>query len=111
MRNAFRRIGIEDVSGATIAETKARIIEAVAASASGALLDHDTARRRPAGLGVLVPLEKQGYTTLDGGRLAELEFSAKDAVAVEADGCKLLVHYRADHRASAERQRELVARA
>jgi tagatose-1,6-bisphosphate aldolase len=78
MRNAFRRIGIEDVSAATMGETKARIIEAVAASASGALLDHDAARRRPPGLGVLVPLEKQGYTTLDGGRLTELEFSAKD---------------------------------
>jgi len=111
MRNAFRRVGIEDVSAETMAETKARIVEAVAAVASGALLDHDAARRRPDGLGVLVPLERQGYTTLDGGRLTELEFSAEAALAVGADGCKLLVHYRADHRASAERQRELVARA
>src|SRR5262249_536274 len=109
MRNAFRRVGIEDVSVETMAETKARIVEAVAGVASGALLDHDAARRRPEGLGVLVPLERQGYTTVDGGRVTELEFSAEDALAVEADGCKLLVHYRADHSTSAERQRELVA--
>lgn len=112
MRNAFRRVGVEDVSAETMAETKARIIEAVAASASGALLDHDAARRsRPDGLGVLVPLERQGYAALDGGRLNELEFAAADAVAVGADGCKLLLHYRADHRATAARQHALVARA
>src|SRR5262249_59770358 len=109
MRNAFRRVGSEDVSAETMAETKARIVEAVAAVASGALLDHEAARRRPDGLGALVPLEKQGYTTIDGGRGTKLEFSAEDALAVGADGCKLLVHYRADHDASAERQRELGA--
>jgi tagatose 1,6-diphosphate aldolase len=111
MRNAFRRVGVEDVSAETMAETKARIIEAVSASASGALLDHDAARSRPDGLGVLVPLERQGYAALDGGRLNELEFAAEDAVAVGADGCKLLLHYRSDHRATAARQHELVARA
>ena len=112
MRNAFKRVGSDDVSAETMAETKARIMEAVAGSASGALLDHDAARRiRPDGLGVLTPLEKQGHGTLDGGRLTELEFTAADAVDVGADGCKLLVHYRADHRPSATRQRELVARA
>ena len=111
MRNAFQRVGIEDVSAETMAETKARIVDAVAAVASGALLDHDAARRRPDGFGALVPLERQGHDTLDGGRLTELEFSAADALAVGADGCKLLVHYRADHRASAARQRDLVSRA
>jgi tagatose 1,6-diphosphate aldolase len=112
MRNAFKRVGIDDVSAETIAETKARIVEAVADSASGALLDHDTVRRaRPDDLGVLVPLEKQGHAALDGGRLTELEYSAADALDVAADGCKLLVHYRADHGSTAVRQRELVARA
>ena len=112
MRNAFRRIGIEDVSAGTIAETKARIVDAVAESASGALLDHEAARRsRPDGLGVFVPLERQGHATVDGARLNELEFGAADAVAVDADGCKLLLHYRADHRASAAKQCELAARA
>jgi tagatose 1,6-diphosphate aldolase len=110
MRNAFRRVGIEDVSAETMAETKDRIVEAVADSVSGALLDHEAARRhRRDGLGVLVPLEKQGHATLDGGRLTELEFGAADAVAVEADGCKLLLHYRADHRPTATKQRELAA--
>lgn len=111
MRNAFRRVGIEDVSVETMAQTKARIVDAVAGVASGALLDHAAARSRPDGLGALVPLERQGHDMLDGGRLTDLEFSAADALAVEADGCKLLVHYRADHRASAARQRELVSRA
>ena len=59
MRNAFRRVGIEDVSVETMAQTKARIVDAVAGVASGALLDHAAARSRPDGLGALVPLERQ----------------------------------------------------
>jgi tagatose-1,6-bisphosphate aldolase len=112
MRNAFRRAGIENVAAEEMLETKHRIIEAVAPAATGVLLDHAAARvTRPQGIGLLVPLEEQGHEQLDGARLNRLEFTAEDALRVGADGCKLLLHYRPDHPVSAQRQREVVARA
>ena len=112
MRNAFQRAGIDNVSAERMLETKARIIEATADSASCILLDHVAARQsRCDDTGLLVPLEKQGYVSLEGGRLNDLEFTAADACVVGADGCKLLLYYRVDHRSTARRQLELVARA
>jgi tagatose-1,6-bisphosphate aldolase len=113
LRNVFRRAGIENVTPEEMLAAKARIVEAVAAGgATGVLLDHEAARVCGRdGLGLLVPLEAQGHEELDGGRLNRLEFTAEEALRLGADGCKLLLHYRADHEASAERQRELVARA
>jgi tagatose 1,6-diphosphate aldolase len=112
MRNAFRRVGVEDVNANEMLETKSRIVEAVGPSATGVLLDHAAAHvSRPDGIGLLVPLEEQGHEQLDGARLNRLEFTAEDALRIGADGCKLLLHYRPDHPASAQRQREVVARA
>ena len=111
LRNAFRRAGVEDVSTETMLEVRARIATALGADASAILLDHAAAGCRPAHAGLLVPLEAQGYESLDGARLNSLEFDAADAQRVGADCCKLLLWYRADHGATAARQRELVARA
>lgn len=112
MRNAFRRAGVEDVNANEMLETKSRIVEAVGSAATGVLLDHAAARvSRPDGIGLLVPLEEQGHEQLDGARLNRLEFTAEDALRIGADGCKLLLHYRPDHLASARRQREVIARA
>jgi sulfofructosephosphate aldolase len=112
LRNAFRRAGVDDVGAETMLETKLRIVEAVGDLASGMLLDHAAAGRSSHDVvGLLVPLERQGHELLEGGRVNELEFTAEDALRVGADGCKLLLHYRADHALSAARQRELVARA
>ena len=109
--NAFRKAGVEDVSRERMLETKARIMSIAGENASGVLLDHAAVSSRPAGAGLLVPLEAQGHEPLAGARLNALEHSAGDAVAVGADGCKLLLWYRADHPESAVRQRELAARA
>jgi tagatose-1,6-bisphosphate aldolase len=112
MRNAFARAGIEDVTEATMLETKERIADALAGGASAILLDAPAvARCRRPGLGIFVPLEAQGHVALAGGRTTRLldDFGPRDAVALGADGGKLLLYYRADHEASAERQRELVA--
>jgi tagatose 1,6-diphosphate aldolase len=112
MRNAFRRAGIKDVSPEAMLRTKTRIAEAIVGCASGILLDHATAAATQRnGTGLLVPLERQGHQPLEGGRLNELEYTATKAAAVGADGCKLLLHYRADHHPTASKQRELVARA
>ncbi len=90
---------------------KSRIARVLGSHASGILLDFDAVGCRPPEAGLLTPLEAQGYELLDGARLSRLEFDAARARRVGADGCKLLLWYRADHPASAERQRDLLARA
>ena len=108
-RNALVRAGVADATAETVLELKATIAGALAPTASGLLLDHvSVARCRAGGVGVLVPLEAQGHELLAGGRLNRLEFDVDAAMRVRADGCKLLLYYRPDHRPSAERQRELV---
>ena len=109
LRNAFRRAGVQDVSADQMLETKARIVSVLGDHASGVLLDHAAVECRPTYAGLLVPLEAQGHEPLEGARLNRLEFSAADAIRVGADGCKLLLWYRADHHESASRQAELVA--
>jgi len=112
MRNAFKRAGVAEISEQTMLDVKARIIDALAASASAMLLDAPAfARCRPANIGVLVPLEAQGQEPLAGGRLNRLldDFGPQDAAALGANGCKLLLYYRPDHPQTAEKQRELVA--
>jgi tagatose 1,6-diphosphate aldolase len=111
LRNAFRAVGVEDADRATILALKSRIARVLGGSASGILLDYDAVGFRPPRAGLLTPLEAQGYELLDGARLSRLEFGAARAREAGADGCKLLLWYRADHAASAERQRALLARA
>lgn len=114
MRNAFRRVGIEDVDERTMLETKLRIADAIGPAASTLLLDAAAVPScRREGAGVLVPLEEQGHEALEGGRLNRLleEFGPGDAASLGVQGCKLLLYYRADHPATAERQRALVEKA
>ncbi|HJQ46573.1 MAG TPA: hypothetical protein VJ870_09670 [Amycolatopsis sp.] len=112
MRNAFARVGIENVSASTMLEVKGRIADVLGSRASGILADPDAAERcRPKDGGVLMPLEAQGHEAFAGGRLSRLEFSAADVAALGADGCKLLVYYRPDHGETAWRQRELIDQA
>lgn len=113
MRNAFRRAGVPDASEATMLEVKKRIAGVLAGRATGILLDPAAVGCRPPGIGLLVPLEEQAYEALDGGRINRLmeDFGAKKARGLGADGCKLLLHFRVDHSATAEHQRELVRQA
>jgi sulfofructosephosphate aldolase len=114
MRNAYRRVGVEAVTKATMLDAKARVADALAGCASSILLDAPAVQRcRRPRLGLLMPLETQGHDPLDGGRLNRLmdDFGPADAAALGAHGCKLLLYYRADHAATAERQLALVAEA
>jgi tagatose 1,6-diphosphate aldolase len=111
LRNAFRRAGVEDVSAELLLDVKARIARVLGDGASGILLDHAAVACRPPHAGLLLPLEAQGHEPLDAARLNRLEFDAAQARGLGADGCKLLLWYRADHPASAALQRELLARA
>ncbi len=114
LRNAYKRIGVPDVDDRTMLDVKGRVADALGELASALLLDTSAlARCRRAGAGLLVPLEEQGYEPLAGGRLTPLldDFRPADARELGADGCKLLLWYRADHPQTAARQRELVVRA
>jgi sulfofructosephosphate aldolase len=113
MRNAYKRVGIEEVDESTMIDVKARVIDALGASCSTVLLDAPSVPAcRREGVGLLVPLEAQGHQPMDGGRLTCLleDFSPAYAARLGADGCKLLLYYRHDHEATANRQLELVAK-
>ncbi|HEY7538067.1 MAG TPA: hypothetical protein VH721_08750 [Gaiellaceae bacterium] len=111
LRNAFRAAGVEDVDAQAMLAAKSRIARVLGSHASGILLDFDAVGCRLPEAGLLTPLEAQGYEVLDGARLSRLEFDAARARQVAADGCKLLLWYRADHTTSAKRQRDLLAQA
>jgi tagatose 1,6-diphosphate aldolase len=111
LRNAFRRAGVDDVDAGTVLALKTRISRVLGGTATGILLDYDSVGCRPAQTGLLTPLEAQGHELLEGARVTRLEFDAAQAKRAGADGCKLLLWYRADHPASAARQRELLGRA
>ena len=64
----------------------------------------------PASVGLIMPLEAQGYEAGGDGRTTTLldQFSPVDALRFGADACKLLVPYRADDAPSSARQEALV---
>jgi len=64
----------------------------------------------PATVGLIMPLEAQGYEAAGDGRVTTLlpDFAPIDALRYGADACKLLVPYRADDRRSAGQQDDLV---
>lgn len=113
MRNAFARAGQPNVPSHVMLQMKEQIVEALADRASAVMLDPGAVPScRPAGKGLVVPLEAQGHLPLAGGRLTPLAeaFGPAEAAKLGADGCKLLLYYRADHIATAERQRALLER-
>ena len=64
----------------------------------------------PPSIGLIMPLEAQGYEAVGDGRLTTLldDFSPIDALRHGADACKLLVPYRADDERSAAGQDAVV---
>lgn len=114
MRNTYRRLGVGEVDEVTMVEAKSRIADVLGAGCSSLLVDPAALERcRRPGLAVMMPLEEQGHEELEGGRLTTLldDFSPAQAAELGASACKILLYYRADHRASAARQLELVGNA
>ena len=112
MRNTYDRLGVRDVTEEIIRAAKQRIIETLGSRVSAILLDRAAAGLpRPSNLGLLMPLERPGHDTESGGRLNKLmdDFSPERAAELGAQGCKLLLYYRADHAATAQRQLQLTA--
>jgi tagatose 1,6-diphosphate aldolase len=93
-------------------------VAALAPAATGVLIDaeHGAAVLADGSGGapaVLMPLEAQGYADAESGRVTSFlpGWGPEAALATGADGCKLLLPFRADHAASAAAQAEVVAAA
>ncbi|HET9615321.1 MAG TPA: hypothetical protein VFP22_10955 [Candidatus Limnocylindrales bacterium] len=119
-RDSFRtvlgRAGIDGVSDDDIRRLKLAIGRCLAPAASAVMIDAElgsmvleTAAIPPA-VGVIVPLEAQGYETQGDRRLTSLldDLTPADALAIGADACKLLLPYRVDDVEAADAQDALL---
>jgi tagatose-1,6-bisphosphate aldolase len=109
--------GLGDLTGDDIRVLKLRLVRALAPAATAVMLDEEfggvalDAGAVPPSVGLIMPLEAQGYEALGDGRTTTLldDFSPADALRRGADACKILLPYRADHEPSATAQDELVS--
>jgi tagatose 1,6-diphosphate aldolase len=118
LRIAFEARGVRAPVGAAIGALKAEIVAALAPAATGILIDAEHgaavlatgAGEAPA---ALMPLEAQGYADAESGRVTSFlpGWGPDTALAAGADGCKLLLPFRADHAASAGAQLDVAASA
>ncbi|MFH0942419.1 MAG: tagatose 1,6-diphosphate aldolase [Chloroflexota bacterium] len=119
LKRALNEKDPDAVSYQDMVDFKLDLCRAMAPLASAVLLDpvYGTAQAIAAGvlpgrLGLLVSLEKTGYTGTDAARLTELlpGWGVKKVKKVGASACKLLVYFRPDSKDTANRQMELVVR-
>jgi tagatose-1,6-bisphosphate aldolase len=116
LRSILERQGLDGLTDAGIRAFKFRLARALAPAATAIMLDEEFGGEAldagvvPESVGLIMPLEAQGYETIEDGRTTTLlaDFSPDDARRRGADACKLLLPYRVDHRPSAIRQDALV---
>ncbi len=116
LRVILERHGLPSPSIDQLRELKLRLARALAPVASAVMLDEELggfaldAGAVPANVGLIMPLEAQGYEELVDGPTTTLlpDFSPVKAAARGASACKLLLPYRADAGEAAERQEALV---
>lgn len=107
IRAAWERRGHGPPSIDVLRSVKRDLIADLGPLASVALVDEELgaaaiALDLPLTVGLVMPLEAQGYESIGDGRATRLldGFSPHRASAYGADGCKLLLPYRPDHPAS-----------
>jgi tagatose 1,6-diphosphate aldolase len=115
---AHAKAGLEKPSREQVLQFKATVIAALAPHATGVMLDPEAgglalAIGAPGPGPVVMPLEAQGYSDVEAGRVTTFLPGWSPARAAEsgAGACKLLLPYRPDHDASAVRQDAVVAEA
>jgi tagatose 1,6-diphosphate aldolase len=115
---AHAKAGLPAPTRETTQRFKAAVIRALAPHATGVMLDPEAgglalAAGAPGRGPVVMPLEAQGYSDVESGRVTSFlpDWSPARALEAGASACKLLLPYRAEHDASASRQDEVVARA
>ena len=116
-RAVLERRGITGLGTPELRELKQALVAVLAPAATAIMLDAELGQDAldagdvPDAIGLIMPLEAQGYEALGDGRVTTLlpDFSPVTALAYGADACKLLIPYRVDHPSSARRQEALVA--
>jgi tagatose-1,6-bisphosphate aldolase len=116
LRVMLERRGISGTSTADLRLLKLGLTRALAPAATAIMLDEELgglaleAGAVPSWVGLIMPLEAQGYETAGAGQATTLldDFSPAEALRYGADACKLLLPYRADEAGSSARQEELV---
>ena len=103
---------LQGLTGLSVAELRAlklALVRALAPVASALMLDAELGQAAfetsavPASIGLIMPLEAQGYESGADARVTTLldDFSPATALQYGADACKLLLPYRVDAEASA----------
>jgi tagatose 1,6-diphosphate aldolase len=119
LRRALNEKNPDAVSYQDMVDFKLDLCRAVAPFASAILLDPEygaaqaiAAGALPAGKGLLVSLERSGYSGSSNARITELlpGWSVKKAKRMGASAVKLLIYFRPDLKDVATRQLDLVAR-
>ena len=115
---AHAKAGLEKPTREQVLQFKATVIGALAPHATGVMLDPEAgglalAIGAPGRGPVVMPLEAQGYSDVEAGRVTTFLPGWSPARAAEsgAAACKLLLPYRPDHDASAVLQDAVVAEA
>ncbi len=116
LRVYLERQGLAGLTTAELGDLKAALVRVLAPAASTLMLDAELGQAAfdsgavPPSIGLIMPIEAQGYEVVGDGRLTTL-LADWEAIAPShhADACKLLLPYRVDHEPSAARQDALVA--
>jgi tagatose 1,6-diphosphate aldolase len=115
---AHAKAGLPAPSRAQVLRFKATVIAALAPHATGVMLDSEAgglalATGAPGPGPVVMPLEAQGYSDVEAGRVTTFlpDWSPARAAASGASACKLLLPYRPEHEASAAKQDAVVVEA
>jgi tagatose-1,6-bisphosphate aldolase len=115
----LRDRGLGNLGRGGVQALKAAVVRAVVPAASAVMLDHEygavtiASGAIPADVGLIMPLEAQGYAQAGDERRVRLmeDFVAADALALGAAACKLLVPMRHDREAFTAEQLAIVDRA
>ncbi len=120
-RDSFRvileRRGVTGLTDGDLRSLKLQLTRALAPVATAIMLDEEFGGLAleegavPSTVGLIMPLEAQGYEAVGDGRSTTLmdDFSPTVAARYGADACKLLLPYRVDDERSAARQDVLVS--
>lgn len=115
---AHAKAGLPKPTREQVLTFKATVIRALAPHATGVMLDSEAGGLAlsigaPGPGAVVMPLEAQGYSDVEAGRVTTFLPGWSPARAAEsgASACKLLLPYRPDHEASAVLQDAVVAEA
>ena len=115
LRVMLERRGAKPPDAAELRSLKLILSRALAPAATALMLDAELGGQAleagvvPAGVGLIMPLEAQGYEDADAPTTTLLDdFSPAVALRYGADACKVLLPYRVDDPATAGRQEALV---